>query len=260
MMSTTGRIPVIAAPRAMPVMPASEIGESTIRSVPASATSSPIRNTVGSRRSSSASASRTACAIVSSRVAATEVAAGLGEDMLGDLSRVGVRSAERVLDRLGDLRLDQAAELRHGGLVADATREEVDRVALCRPALLLLLRPVVGAVDVPDVVAVVAVGLGEEEGGPPAGATPLDGPPGGLPDREHVLPVDLLARDPERLGAGGDRPGRHLGEGRVLVVEVVLADVDDRQAPERRHVHHLVQEPLAERALAEEAHGDPVAA
>ena len=82
MMSTTGRMPVIAAPTASPVMPASEIGESITRSgpnsatrpdstlngVPASATSSPITNTRSSRRSSSASASLTAWPNVSSRV------------------------------------------------------------------------------------------------------------------------------------------------------------------------------------------------
>ena len=82
MMSTTGRMPVIAAPSASPVNPGSEIGVSMIRSgpnsstspartlnaVPASATSSPITNVVGSRRSSSRNASLTACPSVSSRV------------------------------------------------------------------------------------------------------------------------------------------------------------------------------------------------
>jgi hypothetical protein len=71
MMSTIGRIPVIAAPTPMPVKPASEMGVSMMRSlpnsstsplstlkvVPASATSSPISTTFGSRRSSSAMAS-----------------------------------------------------------------------------------------------------------------------------------------------------------------------------------------------------------
>src|SRR5919199_549230 len=38
MMSTTGRMPVIAAPRPIPAMPASEIGESMIRSGPNSST------------------------------------------------------------------------------------------------------------------------------------------------------------------------------------------------------------------------------
>jgi len=41
----------------------------------------------------------------------------------------------------------------------------------------------------------------------------------------------------------------------VLVVEVALADVDHGQRPQRRHVHDLIQQPLAERAVAEEAGG-----
>ncbi len=74
MMSTIGRMPVIAAPTPRPVKPTSEIGVSMMRSgpnsstspfntlnvVPASATSSPMRTTVGSRRISSAIASRMA--------------------------------------------------------------------------------------------------------------------------------------------------------------------------------------------------------
>src|SRR6516162_6618815 len=114
MMSTTGRRPVIAAPTPRPVMPASEIGESrilsgpnsstnpesTLNGVPASATSSPITNTVSSRRSSSARDSLTACAIVISRTPAG--ATRLGEDILGHLAWLG----ERRLEREGDCVLD----------------------------------------------------------------------------------------------------------------------------------------------------------
>src|SRR4051812_49476218 len=169
MMSTTGRIPVIAAPSARPVMPGSEIGESTTRSgpnsstrpartlngVPASATSSPITNTVGSRRSSSRSASLTACAIVSSRVPG---GASASEDMVRHLARVGERRAQRVLDGGRDLGLDLLPEPGHGLVVADPRRQQLDRVALRPPQLLLLLPAVVRAVDVADGVAVVAVG------------------------------------------------------------------------------------------------------
>jgi hypothetical protein len=42
----------------------------------------------------------------------------------------------------------------------------------------------------------------------------------------------------------------------IFAVEIVLAGIDDRQLPERGHVHHLVEQPLAERAVAEEADGD----
>src|ERR671928_1351555 len=119
MMSTTGRIPVIAAPRPIPVMPASEIGESRTRSgpnsstspditlngVPASATSSPITNTLASRRSSSASASLTACESVSSRIDSSVATAALGEDMLVHLGRVGIVGGERELHGPVDLLL-----------------------------------------------------------------------------------------------------------------------------------------------------------
>src|SRR6266581_8716066 len=168
MMSTTGRIPVIAAPRPRPEMPASEMGESMTRSqpnsstrpertlngCPASATSSPMRNTVESRRNSSASASLTACDSVSSRVPVTTT---LGEDILGHLARVGVRRIERVRNGFGDLRLDASTKLGDRRVVADPTGEQVDRVALGHPELLLLLLSVVRAVDVTDVMPVVAV-------------------------------------------------------------------------------------------------------
>src|SRR5207248_981577 len=78
-------------------------------------------------------------------------------------------------------------------------------------------------------------------------------PRGRLVDRAHVLPIDLLHRDPEGGGASGDTTSGHLAGGRVLAVLVVLADVDNGQLPERRHVHRLVEQPLAERAVAEEA-------
>src|SRR5207237_5662573 len=132
MMSTTGRIPVTAAPTPRPVMPGSEIGESRTRSgpnsstspastlngVPASATSSPITNTVSSRRSSSASAWFTAWANVSS-----------GIDVLGDLARVG----ERRLERERETGLDLGARL------------VGDPLQVVRSGELLLLEP--GAVE-----------------------------------------------------------------------------------------------------------------
>src|SRR5712692_3701316 len=87
MMSTTGRNPVIAAPTPMPVNPASEIGvsitrsapnsstspDNTLNGVPASATSSPKMHTRASRRISSASPSRIACANVNSLAAASGI-------------------------------------------------------------------------------------------------------------------------------------------------------------------------------------------
>src|SRR5512142_259522 len=269
MMSTTGRMPVIAAPSASPVIPGSEIGVSTTRSgpnsstspastlngVPASATSSPSTNTVGSRRISSASASLTAGGSVSSRVATA-----LGEDIFRHLARVGVGRGERIGDGGGDLGLDPLLEPLQLLARVEPRGQEQDRVALAPPELVLVLGAVVGAVDVADVVAVVAVGGADEEARPLAGPRPLDGAQRRLVDRDDVLAVDLVGRDPEGLRARRDRARGHVLPVRVLVVEVVLADVDHRQLPERGHVHHLVEQALAERALAEEADRDAVGA
>src|SRR5579863_8938938 len=104
MMSTTGCRPVIAAPTATPVKPASEMGVSTTRlapnsstnpertlnGVPASATSSPKMQTWESRRISSARASRTACANVISRS---------GIDVLHHLVDVGIGRGDGELYR-----------------------------------------------------------------------------------------------------------------------------------------------------------------
>src|SRR5919198_1168470 len=177
MMSTTGRIPVIAAPRPIPVIPASEMGESrtrsgpnsstrpdsTLKGVPASATSSPITKTLSSRRISSASASLTACASEISRVPSCSLGSvvTLGEDMLVHFVGIGKGSVQRGLDAGLDLRAYAALDLLElavvgGALLAKPLREQANRVALALPLVLFLLRAVVRAVDVTDVMAVVA--------------------------------------------------------------------------------------------------------
>src|SRR3954471_2920518 len=269
MMSTTGRMPVMAAPTPSPVIPASEIGESstrcdpnsstrpasTLNGVPASATSSPITNTVSSRRSSSESASFTACAKVSV----------LGKHVLRDLARVGERRLEREgeagLYLCARLVLEPLQVLRRGELLLLEPRaEERERVARAPPQLLLVLRPVVRTVDVAHVVAVVAVGVAEQERGAAAVPRALDELGRLRVHGPHVLTVHLPRLDPE-----GPRPPEDVARGRlevvrVLVVEVVLADVHDGEPPQRGHVHDLVEDPLAERTLAEEADRDLVRA
>src|SRR6266536_1936945 len=269
MMSTTGRMPVIAAPTPRPVIPASEIGESstrcdpssstrpasTLNGVPASATSSPLTNTVSSRRSSSASASFTAC----------EKLSVLGKDVLRHLARVGERRLQRErqagLD-LGSCFVLEPLEVCGRGelLLLQPRAQQRERVAGAPPQLLLVLRAVVGAVDVAHVVAVVAVGVAEQEGRARAAPPAPDELRGLRVDGAGILPVDLARLDPERPRPGEDVARRRLEIVRVLVVEVVLADVDDRELPERGHVHDLVEDPLAERALAEEADRDLVGA
>src|SRR5262245_7777251 len=188
MMSTTGRRPVIAAPRAMPVNPGSEIGASITRSgpnsstrpfrtlngVPASATSSPMTKTVGSARISSASASFTAWPSVSSRrlLAASGAASRCSSriHVLRHLVRVGQGRLEAEPDAFAHL----GGGLLHGRIqligshagVQERRRQPGDRVPLALPLLFLLFRAVVGAIDVADVVAAVAVGVADQEARP----------------------------------------------------------------------------------------------
>src|SRR6188768_2448062 len=91
MMSTIGRIPAMAA---------STRPTSTLKVVPASATSSPMRTTVGSRRISSAMASLMASPKVSSLIAV----ANSGIDVLVHFAGVGVRAVHREF--YGGIHLD----------------------------------------------------------------------------------------------------------------------------------------------------------
>src|SRR5688572_10217747 len=168
MMSTIGRTPVIAAPTARPVNPGSEIGVSitrfvpnsstspltTLKGVPASATSSPSSTMRGSRRISSANASRIASPNPISRTGGSAFGGtrptfnGSGIDVLVDFSRIRIRRIDRELDGRvhfsGDLRLDpvECRAVRHafGNQPRDVDR---DRIPLRHPSLLFLLRPVV---------------------------------------------------------------------------------------------------------------------
>src|SRR5215210_26580 len=227
MMSTTGRMPVIAAPRPMPEIPASEIGESITRSgpnsstspditlngVPASATSSPMMKTVGSRRSSSARASLTACASEISRV--PECSFGsvltLGVDVLGHLARIGVGRLEGMRHCLSDLVRNPRRDLLEVGFVHPVGDEpigvQLERITLALPASLFFLRSVVGAVDVAHVVAVVAVCIEQEEPGPIAVACARDCAGSRGVDLVDVLAVGLFGWDAEGGGACRDVAG-----------------------------------------------------
>src|SRR6267378_1518317 len=275
MMSTTGRIPVIAAPRPMPVKPGSEIGVSITRSgpnsstrprktlngVPASATSSPMTKTRGSRRISSASASRTASAIVSSRSAT----ACSGIDMHGHFFRFRIWSIERELDAIGDLGPDLLFDAIKGrgiglAILYQRLAEDLQRVVVLRPTALLVLGAVVRAVDIAHMMAVLPVGTKVQERRPFLGPCPFDRRPGRVIDTPHVLAVSVRERDPESGCPKRDVAGGRLLIVRVLVVHVVLADVDHGQLPQRGHVHALVDDALAERPLPEEARRDLVGA
>src|SRR3990172_162430 len=210
MMSTTGRRPVIAAPTPRPVMPASEMGESitrsgpnsstspdrTLKAVPASATSSPTTNTRGSRRSSSASASRIASANVSSRAFAS------GIDMLVHLAHIRIRGADGELRRRLDLCfhicLNSIQHVLIGEFLVDQeVGEFLQRVAQRHPFLLFFLRPVVGAVDVTDVVTTITVRMAQQESRPLAPAHTLGQALNSRVDGPYVLAIHFLGGDAE---------------------------------------------------------------
>src|ERR1700678_2670696 len=189
MISTTGRSPVIAAPTATPVKPASEIGVSTTRAapnsstspdktlngVPASATSSPKIHTLASRRISSASASRTACANVSSRS---------GIHILIDLFHAGIRRGSVGIT-----------------LSQQPVRVQRDRIALALPPLLFLFRAVILAIDVAHMMTAVTIGIALQKRRPPTGTRTLHQPRRDFKYRAHVLPIDTRAFNAERGGA-----------------------------------------------------------
>src|SRR5258708_13016042 len=176
MMRRRGRKPATAAPTASPVKPASEMGvsstrslpnsstrpESTLNGVPASATSSPIMQTVLSRRISSARASRMACAKVNSRPVVS------GIDILLNLIDIRIGRSNRefhgrlhfdfqfVIPSIHRRAIDEF-------LLLQKLSEVEDRVPLRLPGLFFLLRAVIFAVDVADMVAVVAEGVAEEK-------------------------------------------------------------------------------------------------
>src|SRR5271165_6340921 len=191
MMSTTGRIPVIAAPTASPVKPASEIGvsstrclpnsskrpERTLKGVPASATSSPMMQTVRSRRISSASASRMACANVSSRSLCPPRGAS-GIDVLVHFLHGRIGRCHREINCLLHLQLEFRLNLierrQIGQLLAYEPRAQIcDWIALPFPVLLFLLRSIIFAIDVADVMSVIAISIAKQEAGTVAAAGAL---------------------------------------------------------------------------------------
>src|SRR5450755_1267026 len=266
MMSTTGRRPVMAAPTPTPVKPASEIGvsttrsapnsstspESTLNGVPASATSSPKMHTRESRHISSANASRTACANVISRS---------GIDVLFHLIDAGIRRGDRKFHCCFHLRAPFGANLFKPcrvrmTLCQQPVCMQLDRVPFGLPVLLFLLRAVIFAIDVAHVVTAIAVGIGLQERRTSARSRSFHQPRRNFIHRAHVLAVDQCSFETESPGASENRSGRGLGKMRVLVVHVVFADVNYRQLPELRQIHHFVQRSLTEGSFTKETDGN----
>src|ERR1035438_7521359 len=270
MMSTTGRRPVMAAPTATPVNPASEIGvsttrfapnsstkpERTLKGVPASATSSPMMQTRESRRISSASASRTACANVSSRS---------GIDVLLHLIQVGIGRCNRELHR----RLHDRANFGRNSikgrsvrmpLVDQPLRQHENGITLNLPELFFLFRAVVFAIDIADMMSAVTVGIALQERRSASSAGAANKAGCNFVDSAYILTVNARGLNTESGGTAKNGTSRRFGIVRVFVVQIILTNVDDRQLPQLRQVHHFVERSLAERAFSEEADRDAIRA
>src|SRR3954462_1427000 len=258
MISTTGRMPAIAAPMPAPTIPIPESGVLRTRSPPTSpsspcvtpieppisAMSSPMMKTLSSARIAAASPSRTASRYVISGIDVLERVLGL---WVGPV----LRELERRVDdlvRLAVERLELVAE-------AEAVAQTVDRVVVgC--LLAVLLRPV--HLRVADVVPVHAVGLDVEEDRAFPGARMLERVLGRLVHRLAVLPVDL-----DRAHVVRERALRHVvPHRRVLPARcrlgpmVVLADEHRLRLPELREVERLVERADVRCAVAEERDRD----
>src|SRR6266446_1144106 len=262
MMSTTGRSPVIAAPTLMPVNPASEIGVSITRSapnsstspdktlngVPASATSSPKMHTRLSRRISSASASRTACANVNSLVATS------GINVLVHLVCCRIGRRNRKLHRRLHFRADFFLDFLQLFLIRDRLlnnplRIIFDWVPLRLPFQLFLLRTVIFAVDVAHVMPSVAIRVANQKRRPLTLSRSLHQPVRRLVHRSHVLPIHAFRLHSKRSSSRENVARRRLRIVRVLRIKIVFANVNHRQLPQSRQVHHFIQNSLPQRSF-----------
>src|SRR5438309_8160023 len=247
MMSTTGRKPVIAAPTPIPVKPASEMGVSiprsapnsstspdkTLNGVPASATSSPKTHTRESRRISSASASRMACANVSSLVATS------GINVLVHLVWSRIWRGNRKLHRRLHLRpyffLDflQLSFIRK--LLLDKPFGKVlDRIPLRLPFLLFLFRTVILAIDVAHVVSRVAICLANQKRGAIALPRAINKSLCGRVNRSHILSIHAFRLHSKCCPACQDVPRRRFRIMRIFRIKIVFAYIDHRQFPQCR--------------------------
>src|ERR1700674_3472458 len=267
MISTTGRSPVMAAPTASPVKPASEIGvsstrslpnssskpERTLKGVPASATSSPRMQTVGSRRISSASASRIACANVSSRSPFS------GIHVLCHFVDGRIRRRHGEVDCLLHLGLKFSLHLikrRHIGefLLHQPLPEIRDRIPLRLPKLFFLLGAVIFAIDVAHVMSVITIGVAEQERRTVTLTSAIHQALGDAMHSADVLSVHAGGFQAKRSRSHQDVSSRGFRVMRVFRIKIVLADVDHWEFEKLGEIHHFIQHSLTERAFSEKTY------
>src|SRR5258708_18967956 len=274
MLAMTGRLPVIAPPTPSPVIPASEMGlsitragpnsstrpESTLKGVPASATSSPMMNTLGSRRISSAKASRIAWLNVISRIIwpTCWLAVLLSIDILFHLvqlriGRVQGKGLARLNFGLYSLLDPRKCPAIGQLLLKQPVRQELQGIAVCFPVFFFRAGTVVRALDIANVVSQITIGLTEYKGWSLTLARARHQALRQSIDRANILAIHLLGMHAESAGPGAHAAGSGLGVMGVFVILIVLTDVDHGEFPERGHIHKLVQHPLPKRAVAKEA-------
>ncbi len=168
---------------------------------------------------------------------------------LGQRARLGVR------DRGVDLGRDPVADPPRPRVVEQRPRAE----RLLEPRDRVRAPPlgdlVLAAVDLRIALEVAdpADRVRLDERGSLAGACPGHGARDGVVDGEHVVAVHGVAGDPVARGAPRDRAaGGRERAGRRRGPAVVLAEEDDRQLPEGRQVHALVERAAVGGAVAEE--------
>src|ERR1051326_3701509 len=108
--------------------------------------------------------------------------------------------------------------------------------------------------------AVKAVSVAEHESWPFASARALHQPLRRFIHSANVLTIHDFAWDTKGGGSLGQIASSRLGVMGIFVVHVVFTDVNDRELPQRGHIHDLVEDTLTQRAIAKEADGHLVAA
>ena len=99
----------------------------------------------------------------------------------------------------------------------------------------------------------VAIRIAEQKGRALSAARAIDEPLRLCVDRLHALSIHGFGANAESGGPGADVARRCLTEVRVLVVEVVLADVDHRELPQLRNIQFFVEQSLPQRAFSKKA-------
>src|SRR5271157_815184 len=242
MISAIGRRPVMAAPTANPTMPASAMGVSktlsgpnalsrpsvTLKTPPASPTSSPIKMTVGSRCISSCSASLMASRIVPMRSRV---------DMFVYLRRIRIRSFLGKLNSFGDQLLyfiiNRCQTSSVNQIFSLQLVTEAGNGVFLHPCLNLSLRAIaIGIALIAHVVTAPAIGMAFNEARSLTGTRLIYGPAGRFIDSENIIAIhthcgNLHCFGPVRTVASG----RSLG-GSVFAIGVVLHHVNYGQLPQ----------------------------